>query len=293
MKQKTITSKLFLLLILITSFSSCTLFKGAKGGMISLNYNIEKGQSFILASSSSSEITTEQMGQTTELLMESSGKMLMKSLGVQDDNSTKIEMQYTELGQKLTSDMIDGETDYSKIINKVFSFDLAPKGDVSNYGGFDDFPTITNAAGEQIDGVMFQQQFKAMFITLPEETVKVGSTWEQDVTSDLPYGGGILKTTGKIVYKVIEKKKVDGLPCMVFEANGTLNTSGEFTQQGMDLSIDRSNKSHSTIVFAYTKGIFISIERSGVTEGIIDVPAANITIPQTITVKSSFEVEFK
>lgn len=294
MKQKTTLTTLIIFLILMTSFSSCSLFKGVKGGdSIVLNYNLEVGQSFVITSSSSSEIITEQMGQTISIQMESASKMMGKSLGIQDDNSTRMEFQYTEMSQKMTSDIANGETDYSKIINKLFTLDLGAKGEIANYGGFDDFPTITNAAGEQINGEMFQQGFKVMFLTLPDEPVKVGSTWVQDVNSELPYGGSILKTSGTIEYEIIEKKEIDGLPCLVIESHGLLKTSGEFTQQGMDISIDRKNNSQSTIIFAYTKGLFISSESSGVTEGIVDIPVANMSIPQTIKSKSSYKVEFK
>jgi len=246
-----------------------------------------------MTSSSSSEIITDQMGQTLSIQMESASKMLGKSLGIQDDNSTRMVFQYTEMSQKMTSDVANGETDYSKIINKTFTMDLGAKGEITNYAGFDDFPTITNAAGEQINGEMFQQGFKVMFLTLPEEPVKVGSSWVQDVSTELPYAGSVLKTTGTIEYKIVDKKEIDGLPCMVIESTGLLRTSGEFTQQGMEISLDRQNKSQNTIIFAYTKGLFISSESSGVTEGMVDIPAANMSIPQTIKVTSSYKVEFK
>jgi len=294
MKQKTNLTSLAIFIILISFLSSCALFKGAKGGdAILLNYKVEKGQSFIITNSSNSEIITEQMGQTISIQMETTYTMEGKSLGIQEDNSSRLELKYTGMSQKMTSDMTNGNTDYSKILNKLFTLDLGSKGETTNFEGFDDFPTITNAAGEKINGEMFKQGLRIMFISLPEEPVKVGSSWVQDVSSELPYGGSVLNTRGTIEYKVIEKKEIDGLPCLIIESHTSLTTTGEFTQQGMEISIDRTNNSQSNIIFAYTKGMFVSIESSGITEGIIDVPAANMSIPQTIKTKNTFKVKFQ
>ena len=287
-------SKLIALIIIAASISSCALFKGAKGNdPIVLNYAIPEGQEIVLTSTSESEINSEQMGQLINITTESSSVMSVKSLGTNEDGTTDLEISYTDLTQSATSPMGEGDTDFSSIIGKVFSLDLAPKGDCNNFEGFDDLDPIANALGEMVDGDIYKQGIEQMFSELPEGPVKVGTTWQEEVSTETPYAGGTLKTSGTIDYTITEIKDIDGIACVIIQTVSNIKTSGAFQQQGMDLELNRTSKGDNTTAFAYKKGMFLSSEMSNIASGIIDIPSVNMSIPQDVKVTGSWKVEFK
>jgi len=91
------------------------------------------------------------MGQAVNVTTESGSKMNFKSLGQNAEGATQLQYVYTEMSQVASSPMGEGETDFSTLIGKEFSFDLGVKGDCENLGGFDDFEPISNALGEQVE----------------------------------------------------------------------------------------------------------------------------------------------
>jgi hypothetical protein len=281
----------FLLTLII---SSCALFKGGKSSdAIVLNYSFPDGQEFVITTTGTSEINSEQMGQSINLTTKSSSRMNCVAKPSQQSGVNILEFSYTDLTQSMTGPMGDADTDFSSIINKKMSMNIDFKGECSDFKGLEDMEPITTSTGEQVDADVFKQGFEQMFFLLPAEPVKVGTTWSQDVSNETPYGGGVLKTSGVVNYTVIEIKKVDNLPCVIIESEGNIKTTGKFQQQGMDLELDRTAKSKGIASFAYTKGIFLNVEATSNTTGSVEVPAMNMSIPQEIIVNSSTKVIFQ
>ncbi len=290
MKNLRLPVVFFLILII----SSCALFKGGKSSdPIILNYSLSDGQEFVITSTGTSEINSEQMGQSINVNTESASSMKCVVKPSQQSGVNILEFSYTDLTQSMSGPMGDSETDFSSIINKTMSMNLDFKGECSNFTGLEDMEPITTATGEQVDADVFKQEFEQMFFTLPAEPVKVGTTWSQNVSNETPYGGGVLITSGVINYTVTEIKKVDNLPCVIIESVGEIKTTGKFQQQGMDLELNRTALSKGTTLFAYTKGIFLNVEASSNTSDVVEVPAMNMSIPQEIIVTSSTKVSLQ
>lgn len=284
---------LLITLAMAGAFSSCALFKGAGSSKgVLLRHNLEEGQPFTVKTQSSNEITSEQMGQEISITAETSSTMNFTVKGQTADGNHELVLSYTELTQKAESPMGGGETDYGPILGKELSLELSPRGETDKFKGFDQLPPITNAMGEKIEGQVHQMGIEQMFTLLPEEPVKKGYTWTEEINSEMPYGGGNLKTTGQTVYTVVDFTEANGLPCAQITAVSSSTTKGEISQQGMSMTLERTGKSESVILFAYTKGMFLSMESTGKTDGIVDIPAAGMTIPQAILTKASFTVSF-
>jgi len=273
--------------------SSCAIFHKSTGkDTVDLTFKMPANQSIVISVQSENEIQSEQMGQTINVSTEGSNKMKLTALD-QSDEGTTVEFENLEMTQKVESPMGGGESDFSAIIGLKTRGLLSPKGSLTDLQGFDEYPTITNALGEPITGEIYKQGVEQIFFAVPEEPIKVGSTWSENVDSEVGYGGGKLKTTGTVEYVVLERTEVDGMDCFKIQATGNTKTTGEFQQQGMDITMDRTGKSSSTFLFAIDKGFYISTESSSISEGIVDVPAAGMSIPQSIKAKSSITVEFK
>ena len=287
MKKLKLVLGSFLLISLIVS-SGCAIFTGANGGATELKFSLPANQSILIDSKSKSDITTESMGQTISVSTESSGQTKITSSGSNDEVST-LEFETLSMAQTVESPAGSGDTDFSELIGRKTKGTLSPKGKLGDLEGLEDFPSITNALGEPVTKDVFEQSIKQFFFALPDGPVKKGSTWTEEINTELPYSGGKLTTKGSVEYEILEKLKVDGYDCFKIQGNGNVNTSGTFEQQGMEINLNRDSKTTSTIIFAIDKGIYLSIENTSVTDGVVDVPAANITMPQSIKTISSFK----
>ena len=286
--------RLLALLSLVAIISSCILFKGAKSSdSIVLNFSVAEGQEFIITLSGTSETNTERMGQEISVTALSGSTMEGVSLGKTEDGQNKIQFKFIELTESMSSPMGDADTDFSAVLNKEMTINVAPKGDCSDFTGLEDMKPIATATGEEVDAQVFKLSIEHMFFELPSKPVKVGATWNMEVSNEKPYGDGLVTKSGIIDYTVTEIKIVDDLPCVIISSTGTIETSGKFQQEGMDLELKRTTKTLGKIVFAYTKGIFLSHESSSITTGGVDVPAMNMFIPQYIIGFSSIKLVFK
>jgi hypothetical protein len=268
---------------IILGMGSCSFFKkSVVDDGITLKYNLADGQEFVISSEVVSNFESEQMGQTISVDMNATTALshLVTSSGEEDMN---IEMEFKDMVQTMDSPMGSQDTDFSKLIGKKVSFKLDAIGGVTETKGFSELPEITNATGETMVGEMYEQIVHGAFFKLPDHPVKLGDSWVNNDSTDMPYGGGNLKTTSSTTYLVTEKLEVDGMKCLRIDLTAKSKTSGSFEQQGMELGLERNATSTGHVIFAYEKGIYLSQEVVAKTDGIIDVPAAGMTIPQKIT----------
>ena len=282
-----------ILTALILLCSNCALFKKSSDkGPITLRYKFDPGQEFVISSDVTSKFLSEQMGQSMAVDMDSKTVLGFKVLSGENGNYN-IEMEFSEMEQKVDSPMGEGETDYSELMGKKASFSLDGTGETDDYEGFEDLPTITNASGETVTGEMYEQVPGSSFIKLPDNAVKPGDSWDDNNSREMPYGGGTLKTETNFTYLVSEKLTIEGEECLRIEITGTARTSGNFEQQGMLIGIDRSSKSSGHLFFAYNKGMYISMDLVTKTDGLVTVESAGMTIPQTINSTTKTTVSFK
>ena len=267
---------------IIIGLGSCSMFKKSTGadGII-LQYKLSEGQTVVMSSEVVTKMETEQMGQTMALDMNATTVITNKVLASSAEGM-ELELEFTKMMQSMESPMGSQDTDFSELTGKKVSYKLNPLGEVSDEKGFEDLPSITNASGETLDGDMFKQVASSSFIRLPDHPVKLGDSWTNADTTDMPYGGGNLKTTTSTTYLVIEKLEVEGMKCLKIDISGKSKTEGNFEQNGMELGLERNAATTGHMIFAYEKGMYLSQELTGTTDGIVDVPAAGMTIPQKI-----------
>jgi len=283
-----------LVILFLLGTSSCSLFKSStKKSDIVLKYSLQEGQDVVVQNNIESKIVSEQMGQSVSTDLNSSATIVFRAQSVNDDNSMNIELEFKDMSQSMESPMGSGDTDFSELVGKTAGFKLSDIGVANDMKGFKDLPDITSVSGEILQGEMYEQVTKATFIMLPDHPVKVGDTWTQQDTTEMPLGGGILETISKTIYIITEKLVVDENDCFKIDITGTSTTNGEFEQGGTQLGLERKATSTGHVIFAYNKGMYISMEVASKTEGIIDVPAAGMTIPQNITTNVKTTVEFR
>jgi len=293
MKKTHIIYPITIAFILIC-ISSCSLFRSSQvDDSITLKYKLNPGQEVSITSDVSTKFESDQMGQQVTIDMNAETVIGIQALSVEPDNSLKIELEFTNMSQEMDGPMGSGETDFSEMIGKKASFQMTESGVTSEMQGFDKLPDITNVMGETVGGEVYEQVVAGTFFKLPDNPVKIGDSWTNDDSSSIPFGGGDLKTESQTTYTVVEKLKVDGDDCLRLEISGTSKTSGVFEQNGMEMSMDRNATTKGHVIFANKKGMYLSMEVSAVTEGLIDIPAAGMKIPQTIITTTTSVTEFK
>lgn len=287
------TSKIIFPIALALIFlgtSNCSLYKkAAVNEGIVLKYNLSPDKDIQVSSKTISKFNTEQMGQLSSTDMNTSNTLGFKILS-KDDGVMDVEMEFVKMVQSIESSAVSGDTDYSALLGKKAKFKLEERGNASDLRGFDELPDISNVTGETITGEMYKTIATQMFFTLPDHPVMLGDTWTNEDNSDMPYGGGVLKTESSTVYVVLEKLEVDGKDCIKLDVTGKDRTTGEFQQNGTDLIMDRTSVSTGYVIFAINEGMFLSMQMESKTNGIIDVPIASIQIKQDITSSTTVEV---
>jgi hypothetical protein len=293
MKKITFLTLLFLpgLLLLATIDTQAKAAPGKK--TIALNYKLSAGQSFSMKGESSSNITTEQMGQTMTVDMTTSNETISRVLSVAADGTMQIETEFVSRKQSAKSPMGDSDTDFSSWIGKKVGFSLSPSGGLSEFKGFDQLPEISTGTGEKLTGEMIQKSLGDQFFKLPDHPVKIGESWTVKDSVDIPYQGSILKSINTTTYTATEKVKMDGMECLKIDVTGLNNLSGEFEQQGTQIELTRETKSTEVVYFALDKGMYISIEATSNGSSQIYVAAASMTIPQELKSKMSTKTTFK
>jgi len=290
--MKKISLYLLLLLPAFLLFSTVTVSAKSSPGKktFELTYKMSQGQTFTMSTEGSTVIKTDQMGQMINVEINSASENGYRILTASPDGTMNCELEYKSMKQSAKTPNGDNSTDYSTWIGKKVQFNVAPRGTLSDFKGFDQLSEISSATGEKITGELTQKGMSNQFFELPDHAVKIGETWTVKNNSDIPYAGSTLKSEVSTIYTVIENVKKDGMDCLKIEAAGVQKLSGEFEQAGNQLELTRETKSSSVIWFALEKGMYISMESTSAGTSQIFVPAAGVTIPQEITGKSTVKV---
>ena len=273
--------------------TGCAKLKSTTGkAALELAYSLVPGQSFTIKSEGTQRMESDQMGQVITVDILSSNETRYQVLTKKSDGALEMESEYITMKQSAESPMGDNDTDFSSWIGKKVQFTMSPQGKMSDYKGFDQLGEIGTATGEKISGEMVEENMSSIFFELPDHPLKLGESWTENDTRDIPYGGSTLKTESKTTYTVAGKLKKDGDNCLRIDIAGLTKLSGEFEQEGMKLSLTRETKVTGIIYFSTDKGMYISTETNSEAHGVVDLPDMGVTIPQDLIGKSSAVVIF-
>ncbi|MCJ7580369.1 MAG: DUF6263 family protein, partial [Candidatus Aminicenantes bacterium] len=268
-----------------------TLF--AQGKLYELKYQLAKGTKITMTSTGEVNSVADQMG--TEVLTDIYGDSedIFVVLASNKKNGLTLEYEFGKRSQTVDSSNGSDNTDFSDLVGKKVKFVLLPNGKAEGFEGFDTLPIITTSTGDDLNEETYVLGVKTTFPLLPDNPVKFGDTWKDNQVMDIPTGGSVLRLENDFTYTLIEEVEKDDFDCLEIEMKGISRLTGDFEQGGMTLSVERETTVTGTIYFAYKEGMLISSVSESIGEGIIDVPAAGIQIPQTLTSKGSLTVKIE
>jgi hypothetical protein len=251
-----------------------------------LNYSLNKGSEITINGSSKMTIDQGPYGSTDII----SGSEFMLIITDNKKNNLSVELEYGKSSMDVENANGNASTDFFKLVGKKANFIVSSKGKLSDFSGFDKLPEIMTATQESLNEDKYKLSIEELFNKLPDKPIKIGDTWAEDRTIEIPSDARKLIAINNTSYKLIEEIKKDGYDCLVIESISTTDLTGEISQQNNDLSVERKTTAKGTIYFAYKIGMIM--ERSSKTEGegTITVLANNFEISQRIS--SSLTVIF-
>ncbi|MFC2156550.1 DUF6263 family protein [Acidobacteriota bacterium] len=259
-----------------------------------LKYQMSVGTKFVMKSTGASNVETDQMGNIVTTDITGGGEDKFTVLAASPETGLTLEYEFGERDQLMESSVVgSASTDFSELVGMKVKFLLSKTGDVDGYEGFDKLPAITTSTEDTLDEASYKLGAKSLWFALPEKPVKIGDTWTDEQTEDIPVQDSVLTSESTTTYKVVEEVQKDGYDCLKIEHNGVTRLSGEFEQQGTPLTMERETTSKGVFYFAYKLGMFIYSEGDANGEGIITVESMGIEIPQTITSKGTVTVLFE
>jgi hypothetical protein len=256
-----------------------------------LRYQMETGDMFTVTSLMTMNSVTTQMGTDVNADINSETTTAFTVLSGGKDK-LQLKMKFDQASQKMSGPMGGGSTDFSSLIGKEVEFALMPVGNAEAFRGLEALPEITTATGETMNAAMYKMIIENTFFDMPEQPVKVGDTWSEEDSTEIPIGESKLSSQGTTIYRVVEEVEMDGLQCLKIEIDGEQTMSGEFEQNGMPLALSRSTKSTGTIYFAYEKGMYTQMDVTSEGNGIINVLSAGMELPQTIQTQTKVRVQW-
>jgi len=251
-----------------------------------LQYRMPEGQELMYDSWEKTHQTSDLMGRTIEVDIDSTNSFTVQSKGAEEDKN-QLTITINEMNFKIRSVQGNMEPDMSQVIGKSFDMTLSHLGEESELKGAEEITYEMGPEGTR----SIASTFKQIFPDLAGRPLKIGDTWKDETTMNEKAGNG------ETVIQILEENTLDGfetideMDCVriLSRYTGTLEGKGE--QQGIETISKGDIKGTSTWYFAYKEGIFVKHINSGTAEGMIDVPSQGIEIPFTREMTSEINLK--
>jgi hypothetical protein len=244
-----------------------------------LEYKLKKGTDFGMATTTERKSTREMMGNEIKATTTDKIGYDAKVTQVKDGVAT-IEVTYMDRSHDSDDPQVKMDTDFSGLLGKTAEFDMTPRGELSNFEGFDALPELAISGGQATHGAsQYINELKEFFIQLPADPVGVGDTWSYTEEFNEPVEGGSAKVVINYTYKVDGVEKRNGQDCLKLIGDYTTEVSGDGNAQGMAYTIGMSGEGSETAYFAYKKGMLSEVETNSYVEGAVNADDVGFEMP--------------
>lgn len=193
-----------------------------------------------------------------------------------------------DISISVTSSQGDMSPDTSSIKGKSFDMVLSPLGNEVDVSGAEG---LSYAMAGEVQNL--SSGFQNFFPDLPGKPVKIGDTWPATATIEEKTSSLNIKTDLQYVHSFDGIELIDGVECARIIAQVTGTISGSGNQGGQDMTFSGTSKGKDVWFFAIKDGCYVKAQSESKSEVSIDVPAAGVTIPATLTSKSEVKLTVK
>jgi hypothetical protein len=239
------------------------------------------------------QITAEEsqvldiMGQTTTTSTATVSHFTFKAKGMKEKDLL-LGVTVDDISMSITGPQGDMSPDMSSVKGKSFDMVLSPLGNEVDVSG-------AEAISYSLEGESrnLSSGFKTFFPDLPGKAVKIGDTWPSSASVEEKMTSMTIQIGLEYVHTLDGIEMIDGVECarVVSQVTGSINGSG--SQMGQDMTFAGTTKGKDIWYFAIKDGQYIKATSESTSEVSIDVPAAGMAIPMTMTSKTELKLTGK
>lgn len=252
-----------------------------------LEYKMPAGRSLTYQAKSEEAQIIEVMGQSMDTTSTTVSNITFKTKG-KKEKDILLGVTVDDMSMSVTGSQGDMSPNLSSVKGKSFDMVLSTLGNEIDVSGAE--AISFDMEGEARNLVSSFQNF---FPDLPGKPVKVGDTWPATAGIEEKTTSIDIKIDLQYVHTLDGIEVIDGMECarVVSQVTGAISGSGN--QGGQDMTFAGTSKGKDTWFFALKEGTLVKATSESASEISIDVPAAGMSIPMTLTSKSEVKLTGK
>lgn len=258
----------------------------------SLEYNLKDNAKFTILFSENEHYSREIMG--NEIVTNSTDKIEYQfRVKSEKSDGFDLEMEYGLRSHETDNAQYGDGIDFSELIGKKANFFLSSNGELSEFEGFDNYPTIEIPDQQYtLKKSTYINELKRLFPSLPGKSVDTGETWINTLKYSEQLTAGDVEISIKSTYTLLEETTKDGIECVKIDTENRITVHGEVKEEGMNILIDMQGSGNDTIYFDHKKGMFLSVEGAYNLTGKGIIEELEMEIPMDHQYKKKIEVRF-
>lgn len=203
-------------------------------------------------------IDTNVGGQTSTWLSETRASVAV--VDMPDDGSIVRSLSYTgyTMGSISGTGSLSPDPTADEYIGENVQFTISGEGVLTDWRGLDGITGMTVEGNNYTDFIM--QQLTEMYQPFPDRTLKVGDTWQRNIETSIPVGGGDLANKIQIDYELVGFGEKNGRNCANIETEYSITGSAEGRRRGR-FWIDVVGEGSGEIWFDYTAGVMVEFDK--------------------------------
>lgn len=252
-----------------------------------LEYKMPDGRTLTYQAKSEEAQLVEVMGQSMDTSTASTSTITFKTKGTRDKDFL-LGVMLDDMIISITGPQGDMSPDMSSVKGKSFDMVLSPLGSEVDVTGAE---AISYALEGESRNLV--SSFKNFFPDLPGKPVKIGDTWPATASIEEKTTSVNIRIDFQYVHTLDGIEMIDGMECarVVSQVTGAISGSGN--QGGQDMTFAGTSKGKDTWFFAVKEGFLVKAASEAASEISIDIPAAGMAIPMTLTSKGEVKLTGK
>ncbi len=252
-----------------------------------LEYKMPSGRALTYQAKSEEAQIIEVMGQSMDTSTATVSDLTFKAKG-KKDKDILLGVTVDDMSMSVVGSQGDMSPDMSSVKGKSFDMVLSALGNEVDVSGAE---AISFAMEGEARSLV--SSFQNFFPDLPGKPVKIGDTWPATASIEEKTTSIVIRLDFQYVHTLDGIEVIDGLECarVVSQVTGAISGSGN--QGGQDMTFAGTSKGKDIWFFAVKEGTLVKAASESASEIFIDVPAAGMSIPMTLTSKSEVKLTGK
>lgn len=252
-----------------------------------LEYKMPDGRALTYQAKSEESQLIEVMGQSMNTTSATVSNIAFKAKGKKDKDML-LGVTIDDMSVSVTGPQGDMSPDVSSVKGKSFDMVLSALGNEVDVSGAE--AISYSMEGEERN---LASGFKNFFPDLPGKPVKIGDTWPATANIEEKTTSANIRIDIQYVHTLDGIEVIDGMECarVVSQVTGAISGSGN--QGGQDMTFAGTSKGKDTWYFAIKEGTLVKAASESTSEISIDLPAAGMAVPMTLTSKSEVKLTGK